>query len=78
MVHDYMNHVMNNAEESVRRVIQRLSDGEFEYEMDFGAKIKVAITVHPESRAARHGLRMELQRPVAVALPGRAGATIPS
>ena len=48
----YMKHVQDNAEESVRRVIQRLSDGEFEYEMDFGAKIKVAITVHPESRAA--------------------------
>ena len=43
----YMKHVQDNAEESVRRVIQRLSDGEFEYEMDFGAKIKVAITVHP-------------------------------
>jgi len=48
----YMKHVQDNAEEAVRRVIQRLSDGEFEYEMDFGAKIKVAITVHPDSRTA--------------------------
>jgi len=48
----YMKHVQDNAEESVRRVIERLSDGEFEYKMDFGAKIKVAITVHPETRSA--------------------------
>ena len=48
----YMGHVQDNAEESVRRVIQHLSDGEFEYEMDFGARIKVAITVHPETRSA--------------------------
>jgi len=48
----YMKHVQDNAEETVRRVIQNLSDGEFEYEMDFGAKVRVAITVHPESRSA--------------------------
>tara|TARA_R110000868_G_scaffold4155_33_gene25577 strand:- start:3061 stop:6678 length:3618 start_codon:yes stop_codon:yes gene_type:complete len=48
----YMGHVQDNAEESVRRVIEHLSDGEFEYQMDFGAKIKVAITVHPETRSA--------------------------
>ena len=48
----YMKHVQDNAEETVRRVIQNLSDGEFEYEMDFGAKVKVAITVHPETRSA--------------------------
>ena len=48
----YMKHVQDNAEETVRRVIQNLSDGEFEYEMDFGAKVKVAITVHTETRSA--------------------------
>jgi 5-oxoprolinase (ATP-hydrolysing) len=48
----YMKHVQDNAEESVRRVIERLSDGEFEYEMDFGATIKVAITVHRDTRSA--------------------------
>ena len=48
----YMKHVQDNAEETVRRVIQNLSDGEFEYEMDFGARVKVAITVHPETRSA--------------------------
>ncbi len=52
MVFSYMQHVQDNAEESVRRVIDRLSDGVFEYEMDFGARIRVAITVHHESRSA--------------------------
>ncbi|PPR10207.1 MAG: Acetophenone carboxylase gamma subunit [Alphaproteobacteria bacterium MarineAlpha11_Bin1] len=48
----YMKHVQDNAEETVRRVIQNLSDGEYEYEMDFGARVKVAITVHSETRSA--------------------------
>ncbi|MEC7490823.1 MAG: hydantoinase B/oxoprolinase family protein [Pseudomonadota bacterium] len=48
----YMKHVQDNAEESVRRVIERLSDGHFEYEMDFGARVKVALTVHPTTRSA--------------------------
>ena len=48
----YMKHVQNNAEECVRRVIDRLSDGEFEYEMDFGARIRVSVTVHRETRSA--------------------------
>ncbi|RZO37180.1 MAG: 5-oxoprolinase [Rhodospirillaceae bacterium] len=48
----YMKHVQDNAEETVRRVIQNLSDGEYEYEMDFGARVKVAIAVHPETRSA--------------------------
>ena len=48
----YMKHVQDNAEETVRRVIQNLSDGEYEYEMDFGARDPVAITVHPETRSA--------------------------
>ena len=52
VVQAYMKHVQDNAEESVRRVIERLTDGSFEYEMDFGARIKVAITVHPETRSA--------------------------
>ena len=48
----YMGHVQDNAEACVRAVIDRLSDGSFEYEMDFGARIRVAITVHPETRSA--------------------------
>ena len=53
VVHAYMQHVQDNAEESVRRVIDVLSDGEFEYAMDDGAKIRVAISIDQEARAAR-------------------------
>ena len=40
-VHAYMDHVQDNAEESVRRVIDVLQDGEFTYPMDGGCEIKV-------------------------------------
>ena len=36
VVRAYMQHVQDNAEESVRRVITRLKDGEFEYPLDNG------------------------------------------
>jgi 5-oxoprolinase (ATP-hydrolysing) len=49
----YMVHVQNNAEESVRRVIDVLKDGSFAYEMDDGSVIKVAISIDRESRSAR-------------------------
>ena len=48
----YMGHVMAYAEESVRRLIDRLEDGAFRYEMDSGAEIQVAIRVDREARAA--------------------------
>jgi 5-oxoprolinase (ATP-hydrolysing) len=53
VVHAYMKHVQDNAEESVRRVLDVLSDGAFVKEMDFGAKIAVAITVDKKRRSAR-------------------------
>ena len=34
VVHAYMHHVQDNADESVRRVIDRLHDCEFSYELD--------------------------------------------
>jgi 5-oxoprolinase (ATP-hydrolysing) len=37
----------------VRRVITRLKDGSFAYEMDDGAVIRVAVTVDPAARSAR-------------------------
>ena len=37
VVEAYMGHVMANAEESVRRVIDRIGDGAFDYEMDDGS-----------------------------------------
>ncbi len=48
----YMRHVQDNAEESVRRVIGALRDGDFELAMDNGAKIKVKISVDRTERAA--------------------------
>ncbi len=51
-VQAYMKHVQNNAEESVRRVIPRLRDGSFCYEMDDGSKIRVTISVDRQKRSA--------------------------
>ena len=48
----YMRHVQDNAEESVRRVITRLQDGEFTLPLDNGAQIKVAIRVDTQTRSA--------------------------
>ncbi|RED15762.1 hydantoinase B/oxoprolinase family protein [Parasphingopyxis lamellibrachiae] len=48
----YMDHVLANAEEAVRRLIEKLSDGAFTYEMDNGAHVSVAISVDHEARAA--------------------------
>ena len=52
VVQAYMKHVQNNAEEAVRRVIDALRDGEFEYRMDSGASIRVAIRIDRERREA--------------------------
>ncbi|MFQ8431994.1 hydantoinase B/oxoprolinase family protein [Amaricoccus sp. W119] len=56
-VQAYMAHVQDNAEESVRRAIGALRDGEYVYEMDpdfDGAprEIRVRITVDREARSA--------------------------
>ena len=51
-VEAYMGHVKDNAEESVRRVIDRLVDSEAESVSDQGAVIKVRITVDKERREA--------------------------
>jgi 5-oxoprolinase (ATP-hydrolysing) len=48
----YMRHVLANAEESVRRLLGRLDDGEFDYEMDNGAHVRVAIRVDRQARSA--------------------------
>jgi 5-oxoprolinase (ATP-hydrolysing) len=52
MVNNYMHHVMDNAEESVRRVISRIGGGTFDYVMDDGAPLRVRITVDHASRSA--------------------------
>jgi 5-oxoprolinase (ATP-hydrolysing) len=51
-VRAYMNHVQDNAEESVRRAISALADGEFECCMDGGATIRVRVTVDHAARGA--------------------------
>ncbi|MFL6830505.1 MAG: hydantoinase B/oxoprolinase family protein, partial [Sphingomicrobium sp.] len=48
----YMDHVLANAEESVRRLLDRLDDGEFSYEMDNGASVRVKITIDKAARSA--------------------------
>jgi 5-oxoprolinase (ATP-hydrolysing) len=52
VVHAYMQHVQDNAEESVRRIIAGLEDGEYRYETDNGAVIQVALRVDRASRSA--------------------------
>ncbi|MFQ5783893.1 MAG: hydantoinase B/oxoprolinase family protein [Alphaproteobacteria bacterium] len=52
VVHAYMKHVQDNAEESVRRVLSVLKDGSFTYEMDSGALIAVSIEVDRKAREA--------------------------
>jgi 5-oxoprolinase (ATP-hydrolysing) len=48
----YMRHVMDNAEESVRRVLARLPGGSFAYTMDDGSPLRVAVTVDAATRSA--------------------------
>ncbi|MBS0306267.1 MAG: hydantoinase B/oxoprolinase family protein [Proteobacteria bacterium] len=48
----YMQHVQDNAEESVRRVITALRDGAYTLELDNGARIALEVTVHRERREA--------------------------
>jgi 5-oxoprolinase (ATP-hydrolysing) len=52
VVKAYMQHVQDNAAESVRRVIDRLHDSAFAYEMDQGTFIRVKITVDKDKREA--------------------------
>ncbi|MEI4194379.1 hydantoinase B/oxoprolinase family protein [Roseovarius sp. E0-M6] len=52
VVQAYMHHVQDNAEESVRRVIDKLKAGHNVYELDSGATIEVDISVDREARTA--------------------------
>lgn len=49
----YMGHVQDNAEESVRRVITALKNGEFTLPLDNGAQIRVRVTVDAVARSAK-------------------------
>ena len=52
VVHAYMRHVQDNAEEQVRRVIDVMADGEFAYPLDEGGTIRVKISFDKERREA--------------------------
>jgi 5-oxoprolinase (ATP-hydrolysing) len=52
VVRAYMRHVQANAEESVRRVIGVLKDGEFDYPLDNGARIRVSLRIGEDRRSA--------------------------
>ncbi len=52
VVQAYMGHVQDNAEEAVRRVITALKDSSYDYKLDNGAVIKVAIRVNHKKRTA--------------------------
>ncbi|HET7402379.1 MAG TPA: hydantoinase B/oxoprolinase family protein, partial [Usitatibacter sp.] len=52
VVRAYMGHVQDNAEACVRRVIGVLRDGEFAYEMDNGAVIRVKVAIGPDRQSA--------------------------
>ncbi|CAN0398227.1 unnamed protein product, partial [Discosporangium mesarthrocarpum] len=51
-VQAYMRHVQDNAEESVRRVLDVLTDGTFEYPLDNGALVKVTVSIDRAARRA--------------------------
>ena len=52
VVRAYMGHVQDNAEESVRRVITKLKNGQYSLKLDNGAQISVAIKVDAKKRSA--------------------------
>jgi 5-oxoprolinase (ATP-hydrolysing) len=52
VVQAYMGHVQDNAEAAVRRVIDRLGDGGYRYEMDNGAVVAVSVRVDHARRSA--------------------------
>ena len=57
VVQAYMQHVQDNAEESVRRAITRLAarvkDGHFTLPLDNGAQIQVAVAIDSATRSAK-------------------------
>ncbi|MGI9475285.1 MAG: hydantoinase B/oxoprolinase family protein [Hyphomicrobiaceae bacterium] len=53
VVKAYMDHVQDNAEESVRRLLAKLPDGAFRVEMDQGSHIEVKISVDQAARTAK-------------------------
>jgi 5-oxoprolinase (ATP-hydrolysing) len=53
VVRAYMGHIQDNAEESVRRVLDVLKAGSFTAKMDNGTQIKVKISIQQKGRSAK-------------------------
>ena len=53
VVKAYMRHVQDNAEESVRRLLSKLPDGEFVVHTDQGSQVQVKISVDQAARTAK-------------------------
>ncbi len=53
VVQAYMQHVQDNAEGAVRKVLGALKEGAFTYPMDSGSVIKVNISIDKDARSAR-------------------------
>ncbi len=53
VVQAYMQHVQDNAEGAVRKVLGALKQGSFTYPMDSGSVIKVKISIDNDARSAR-------------------------
>ncbi len=51
-VRAYLGHVLDNAEEAVRRVLETLAGGTFVQSLESGGEIRVAVAVDRESRRA--------------------------
>ena len=52
VVSNYMDHVLNNAEMTVRKLLGTLDDGKFSCEMDNGAQIHVSIKINQNKQTA--------------------------
>jgi 5-oxoprolinase (ATP-hydrolysing) len=52
VVSDYMDHVLNNAEMAVRKLLGTLEAGQFSCELDNGAKINVSIKINQKRQTA--------------------------
>ncbi len=51
VVNSYMSHLLDHAENCVRRVVERLSNGDFATTMDDGAPLRVAVRIDSQKRA---------------------------
>lgn len=52
VVHAYMGHIQDNAEQAVRQAIRTLADGSFHLDLDSGARIAVAVKIDHEAGSA--------------------------